>query len=120
MLSIIEDKSQPKDRHLWLLDTQPDGTFRMVSVANKMALLCDKEKRLFLDTSKSDSNQFWRREGNFIVSDKSHGYLGVDDDGDDRLPSICFVASDEKRKYKHQCEIKKVVSCLLTVVHVPM
>ena len=110
MLSDIEDKSQPKERHLWLLDTQPDGTFTMVSGANKMVLQFDTENRLFLGTSNSDSNQFWRREGNFIVSDRSHGYLGVDDN-DDRLPSIHCDASDEKHKYKHQCEFRKLVSC---------
>ena len=109
----LDAKSKPKERYLWLLDTQPDGIFKMVSGAYKMVLQCDKDNRLFLDTSKSDSNQFWRKEGNFIVSDRSHGYLGVDD-GDNKLLSVHCDASDENAKSKLQCEIKKVVSCLVS------
>ena len=110
MLKDIDDKSRPNDGHLWILDTQPDGTFKMESGGvNRMMLQCERN-RVSLGTSKSDSYPFWRREGNFIVSDRSHSYLGVDQHDHILLSTHCDHTDDDKLRVQCQCAIEKIVS----------
>ena len=77
ILSNIEDKSMLPDKHIWILDTQPDGSFKMISCVDKQLLQFDEGNGLSLSSS-SDGYQFWRREGNFIISGKKNWYIGMD------------------------------------------
>ena len=83
----------------------------MVSGINRMVLQCTRGSRLCLAMSESNGYQFWRRERNFIVSEKSHGYLGVDN-YDNTLLSIYFDGADGC-KNPCTCAIEKVVSYIV-------
>ena len=97
------------EKHLWLLDVQPDGTFKMVSSLNRKVLIWSKNSFMHSNTSISDGCQLWRREGNFIKSSDNSGYIGIDDHNDMQL-SIHCKSTDENWRPKHECAITKVVS----------
>ena len=99
----------PLEKHLWMLDMQPDGTFKVISCVNKLELQCDKDNGLLLSSSNSDGYKLWRREGNYIISEKSHGYIGIDDH-DDTLLSIHSKVTGDVWRWKHTCAIQNVVS----------
>ena len=106
-LDYITVKSLVPENLLWQLHTQPDGTFTMETY-NQILLQCDKENKLVFI---SDGYKFWRREGNFIVSERSHDYLGADHHGDIcvSLHSNHCDGTDDAQKYKCECAVEKVV-----------
>ena len=116
MLSDIENKQFVSDNLLWQLHTQPDGTFKMESF-NKMVLQCDRDNKLVLDTSSSDEYKFWKREGNFIISARSHDYLGVDRNVISLHSNHCD-GTDDAQKYMDECAMQKVVSCVTALIAV--
>ena len=75
---VLQDsKSIPFERNLWILDMQPDGTFSMTSCIKNNKFLSNKCNTLACGHFSSDDCQLWRQEGNFIKSEKSHGYLSI-------------------------------------------
>ena len=114
--SNIKDMSYVSDNHLWRLHTQPDGTFKMGTFNNKMVLQCDKENKLVLDTFKIDGHIFWRSEGNFIVSEKSNCYLGVDYHTGHDISLHPHHCNDDAHKHKDKCALEKVVSLFSNVL----
>ena len=122
MLHDIENKSLLQENHLYLLNPQPDGSFKIAAV-NGMVLQCHKDNRLFSqeDTSECDGYQFWRRERNFIVSKKSHGCLGADCHNDTLL-SVHYDGADDAQKYIDECAVEKVVRffpCINLCIPIP-
>ena len=136
------NKSMPFGRHMWILDMQPDGTFTMVSSVNNKWLLSNKDNTLVCSHASSDDSQLWRREGNFIKSEKTQGYLGYDSNqtfpvgvmsnksvsrpdheyatlkGHPSLAISCNAIGGKQHKY--ECATNKVVSYFSKYISAPL